>query len=89
MCCSPSVMAGFDADHPHWYEEGREKELGVGEKMLLIAVGCGRLPGILAIAATHRLVVFGTMDERAAADLAADNARRSAAPTPVYFYETG
>jgi len=55
-------------------------------KMLLAAIGCSRLPGILDIALRQPVVVFGTMDETLAPDLAAD--RRESA-LPVYFYETG
>lgn len=54
--------------------------------MLLVAIGCSRLPGILDIALGQPFVVFGTIDETLAPDIASDN-RESA--LPVYFYETG
>jgi hypothetical protein len=49
--------------------------------MLLVAIGCGRLPGILDITASQASVVFGTMDGTTLNGLSEDN--------PVYFYETG
>lgn len=55
-------------------------------KMLLVAIGWSRLPGILDIALKQPFVVFGTMDETLAPDNASDT-RESA--LPVYFYETG
>jgi len=57
--------------------------------MLLVALGCGRLPGILAIAARHSFVVFGTMEGKALAGLTACAAGSTAPALPVYFYETG
>ena len=59
------------------------------KKMLLVAIGCSRLPGIMDIAAKNPFVVFGTMDGSAFAD--PDHlAQYHAAPgLPVYFYETG
>jgi hypothetical protein len=55
-------------------------------KMLLVAIGCSRLPGILNTALSQPVVVFGTMDETLTPGLASD--RRESA-LPVYFYETG
>jgi hypothetical protein len=58
----------------------------MGKRMLLVALGCGRLPGILDIAARRSFVVFGTMEGKAFAGLSAG----SPAPVlPVYFYEIG
>jgi len=51
--------------------QGRGKGIGVGEGMLLVALGCGRLPGILDIAARYPFVVFGTMEGEVFAGLAA------------------
>lgn len=50
--------------------------------MLLVALSCGRLPGIFDIAARHSFVVFGTMEGEVLADL-------TASELPVYFYEAG
>ena len=61
----------------------------MGEKMLLIAIGCSRLPGIFDIAARHPFVVFGTMDGHALADLANCVADDTVSDLPVYFYESG
>ncbi len=60
---------------------------GVSEEILLAAVGCGRLPGILDIAAKHSFVVFGTMEGKVLAGLTACGS--TASPSRVYFYETG
>jgi len=57
--------------------------------MLLLALGCGRLPGILEIAARHSFVVLGTMDGNAVVGLTASNEDRLRPAVPVYFYETG
>ncbi len=57
--------------------------------MLLVAIGCGRLPGIFAIASRHPFVVFGTMEGKALAGLTACAAGSAAPAVPVYFYETG
>jgi len=61
----------------------------VGEEMLLAALGCGRLPGILDITSRHPFVVFGTMDGKVFADLPACAVDRTGSALPVYFYETG
>jgi hypothetical protein len=61
----------------------------VGEGMLLVALGCGRLPGILDITASHPFVVFGTMQGEVFAGLTACVVGITAAALPVYFYETG
>lgn len=55
-------------------------------KLLLVAIGCSRLPAILDMALRQPIVVFGTMDDTLTPDLASQN-RESA--LPVYFYETG
>jgi hypothetical protein len=57
--------------------------------MLLVALACGRLPGILEIAARNSFVVFGTMDGNAFAGLAASIEGSMTLALPVYFYETG
>jgi hypothetical protein len=62
---------------------------GAGEGMLLVALGCGRLPGIFDIAARHPFVVFGTMEGKVLPGLTACVAGRGAPALPVYFYETG
>jgi hypothetical protein len=55
--------------------------------MLLVAIGCGRLPGMLDVAARHPFVVFGTMGGEVFAGFTASGFTVSA--LPVYFYETG
>ena len=52
---------------PCFFELARVGDGGfdVGEKILLVALGCGRLPGILEITARHPFVVFGTAKEPA------------------------
>lgn len=57
--------------------------------MLLVALGCGRLPGILDVAEKHSLVVFGTMEGEVLADLTACVMGSTTSALPVYFYETG
>jgi hypothetical protein len=57
--------------------------------MLLVALGCGRLPGIFDIAAKHPFVVFGTMDREVFAGLTSRVVGSAASVLPVYFYETG
>ncbi|MCP4631128.1 MAG: hypothetical protein GY850_47600 [bacterium] len=61
----------------------------MNENMLLVAIGCSRLPGIFDIAASHPFVVFGTMDENVLSDLAQCVEPHRAANVPTYFYETG
>ncbi len=58
-------------------------------KILLVALGCGRLPGIVDIAARNCFVVFGTMDGKVFAAINARVACRTVSSLPVYFYETG
>ena len=58
-------------------------------RMLLVALSCGRLPGIFEITAKHPFAVFGTMDWNVLADLVACAADRTLSALPVYFYETG
>lgn len=69
--------------------QGRGAGVGVGEGMLLVALGCGRLPGILDIAARHPFVVFGTMEGEVFAGLTSCVVGSTASALPVYFYETG
>lgn len=57
--------------------------------MLLVALGCGRLPAMLDLAAKRPFVVFGTMEEKAFIELAACLKACDADPLQVYFYETG
>lgn len=63
--------------------------MDMNENMLLVAIGCSRLPGIFDIAARHPFVVFGTMDENVLSDLANCVGAHRAADVPTYFYETG
>jgi hypothetical protein len=67
----------------------RGEGVGVGDGMLLVALGCGRLPGILDIAARHSFVVFGTMEGKVLAGLTACVVGSTASALPVYFYESG
>jgi len=57
--------------------------------MLIVALGCGRLHGILDIAAKHPFVVFGTMERERLADFATGETGVATVGTPVYLYETG
>ena len=57
--------------------------------MLLVAIGCGRLPGIVDITAKQPFVVFGTMDGKVLAGLNACVVSNTASALSVYFYETG
>ena len=59
------------------------------EHLLLVAIGCGRLPRMLEIAANQPFVVFGVMGGEALSDLAVRIASPEAPEVPVYFYETG
>ena len=61
----------------------------MSEGMLLVALGRGRLPGILNIASKQPFVVFGTMDGKVLAGLNACVVGDTASALPVYFYETG
>jgi hypothetical protein len=61
----------------------------MGKRMLLVAIGCSRLPKIMDIAARNPFVVFGTMDGGAFADLNPSDQSDAAPGLPVYFYETG
>jgi hypothetical protein len=71
---------------PQYSVQRREVRVEMGKRMLLVALGCCRLPGILDIAARRSFVVFGTMEGKALAGL---NAGSSAPVLPVYFYEIG
>jgi len=57
--------------------------------MLLVALGCGRLPGMLDISERRPFVVFGTMQGKVFAGLTACVVGSTASALPVYFYETG
>ena len=57
--------------------------------MLLVALGCGRLPAMIELAAKRPFVVFGTMEETAFIELAACGKDCDTHPLQVYFYETG
>jgi len=63
--------------------------VGVGEEMLLVALGCSRLPAILDIAARHPFVAFGTMEGEVLAGLIDGVVGSLVSALPVYFYETG
>ncbi len=57
--------------------------------VLLVAIGCSRLPGMFDIASRHPFVAFGAMDEKVFSDLANNVPDRTAPNVPTYFYETG
>lgn len=57
--------------------------------MLLVALSCGRLHGILDIASRYSFVAFGTMHGKILADLTASVISDAVSVLPVYFYETG
>ena len=59
------------------------------EGILLVALGYGRLRGILDITARQPFVDFGTMDGKVLAGLTACGAGSTASDLPIYFYETG
>jgi hypothetical protein len=59
----------------------------MGEGMLLVALGCGRLPRILDIASRHPFVVFGTMEGEVLSRLA--DVGSTASVLQVFFYGTG
>jgi hypothetical protein len=61
----------------------------LGDRMLLVALGCGRLPGILEIAARNSFVVLGTMDSKAFVGLTSSIEDGLRPAVAVYFYETG
>jgi hypothetical protein len=69
--------------------QGREVVIDVSEEMLLVALGGGRLQGILNITAKHSFVVFGTMDGKVLAGLTPCVVGSEAPNLPIYFYETG
>lgn len=58
----------------------------MGEGMLLAALGRGRLPRILDVAARRPFVVFGTLEGEVLAGL--DTSTGTASALPVYLYET-
>ena len=68
---------------------GLASEFNVEEGMLLVALGCSRLKGMLDIAAVHSFVVLGTMDGNIFSDINASLSGSKASALPVYFYETG
>jgi len=70
-------------------KQRRKDEVGMDERMLLVALGCGRLPGLLDIAARHPFVVFGTMEGRVFAALTPCISGSAESNLPVYFYESG
>jgi hypothetical protein len=63
--------------------------IDVDGKMLLVALGYGRLKGMLDITARHSFVVFGTMYGDILTKFSASLAGSKASALPVYFYETG
>jgi hypothetical protein len=69
--------------------QGSKEGVVVSTGMLLVALGCGRLPGIFDITARQPFVVFGTLEGKVFAGLTACVVGSSASALPVYFYETG
>lgn len=63
--------------------------VGVDEGILLVALGCGRLQGILDIVARHPFVAFGTMEGEILAGLVDSVVGGTVSALSVYFYETG
>jgi hypothetical protein len=61
----------------------------VDQEILLVALGRGRLPWILAIAASNPFVVFGTMEGQGLASLTSCDVGSKTSKLPVYFYESG
>jgi hypothetical protein len=60
----------------------------VAEGILLVAIGCGRLPGMVDAAAKRSRIVLGTMDAQVLSELAV-RLGESAPEVAVYFYESG
>jgi hypothetical protein len=58
--------------------------MNMNKGMLLVAIGRGRLPGILDTTAKQSFVVFGTIDDEVLTGFTDNNM-----DLPVYFYETG
>lgn len=65
-----------------------EKHKGKSEGMLLAALGRGRLPRILEVAARRPFVVFGTLEREVLAGLDTSKVIGTASALPVYLYET-
>jgi len=61
----------------------------MSSSILLVALDCDRLPGMLNTAARYPFVVFGTMDGAVFADLNTGVAGSGPSALSVYFYETG
>lgn len=60
----------------------------MNKEILLVAIGCGRVAGIMDTCRRQSFVVFGAMDDRGLL-LFAGQDKHSIIDTPVYFYETG
>ncbi len=58
------------------------------EPILFVAIGCGRLPGMLERAARHPFVVLGTLNGELLRALSS-RAGVGAPDAVVYFYESG
>ncbi|MBN2062413.1 MAG: hypothetical protein JW882_18570 [Deltaproteobacteria bacterium] len=61
----------------------------MNREILLVALGRGRLPRILDIAARNHFVVFGTMFGNILSGLTACGPDIMGSTLQVYFYETG
>ena len=61
----------------------------MGEDVIFVALGRGRLPGIFEIAASRPFVVFGTMDGKALAGFDTRSEGGMVSSSHAYFYETG
>ena len=62
--------------------------MDASEEILFVAIGCGRLPGMLDVASKRPFVVLGTMDGQTLTGLAS-SACGTTSEVAVYFYETG
>ena len=60
----------------------------MAEDIFFVAIGCGRLPGMVALAQRRLFIVLGTMDGQVLAGIGSrrEEGRRE---VRVYFYESG
>ena len=59
----------------------------MNDKLLLAAIGCGRLPGILKTVKENSFVVFGAMDNKNISIFT--GSENGITGVKIYFYETG
>lgn len=74
---------GGDALAGPGHGDGRERAV------LLVALSCGRVRGMLERGARHPFLVFGTMERDVLARVAGGASEGLGSEGRVYFYETG